>query len=170
MEKLIADLLDVSEMERGHLKIDKKQCDIRSLLDPVTDTFAGNAKSKAIDLTITCPQDVRPICADPDRVVQVLSNLVGNALKFTPENGKVSVDVCALPGEARFSVRDTGPGMSDEDLPHLFEQFWKANGHGKMGKGLGLYIAKMIVEDHGGRIWAERGTSGGSAFFFTIPY
>jgi signal transduction histidine kinase len=78
--------------------------------------------------------------------------------------------VTPLQHEAMFSVRDTGPGISDEELPHIFEQFWKANGSGKKGKGLGLYIARMIVEHHGGRIWAERTVPIGSAFFFTIPY
>jgi signal transduction histidine kinase len=170
MEKLIADLLDVSEIEAGRLKVVKKQCEVGALLDPVRDTFSENAKSKTIEFTVVSPENVPQIHVDQDRIIQVLSNLVGNALKFTPKNGKVSLNVEVFPTEVRFEIRDTGPGISEDELPHIFEQFWKAKGSEKMGRGLGLYIAKMLVDYHGGRIWAETTRHSGSSFFFTIPY
>jgi signal transduction histidine kinase len=170
MNKLITDLLDVSEMERGRLSIERAPCLIPTLLDAVIDTFAEEAKSKHIELVASSPPSAPIIDVDPHRIVQVLSNLVGNALKFTPAKGRVSVDVVVLPREVRFEIRDTGPGIPERELPFVFEQFWRAKASKKGGKGLGLYIAKMIVERHGGRIWAESRKGLGSAFFFTIPY
>jgi signal transduction histidine kinase len=170
MEKLIADLLDVSEMEAGRLKVVKKDCEVAALLDTVRDTFSENAKSKMIEFAIACPKNTPQIFVDSDRIVQVLSNLVGNAIKFTPKNGKVSLNVEVFPAEVRFEIRDTGPGISEDELPHIFEQFWRAKGSERKGKGLGLYIAKMLVEYHGGKIWVETTPKTGSTFFFTIPH
>jgi signal transduction histidine kinase len=102
-------------------------------------------------------------------MIQVLSNLVGNTLKFTPRGGSVSVRVTKLPREVRFEVQDTGPGILPEAQPHVFEQFWKTKSSGKRGRGLGLYIAKMIVEAHRGRIWVKSNGHTGSTFFVALP-
>jgi signal transduction histidine kinase len=169
MEKLISDLQDVSEMEMGRLTIEKKQFEIPSMLESIRDTFAQAARSKSIELEIAHPEKIPRLHADPDRIIQVLSNLVGNALKFTPNGGKIAVRVSVFPREVRFEVQDTGPGIAEESLSRVFEQFWKTKTSGKRGRGLGLYIAKMIVERHGGKIWVESDGRTGSAFFFTIP-
>jgi signal transduction histidine kinase len=169
MEKLISDLLDISEIEMGHLRLEKKSCTIASLLDSVHDTFAESARAKSIELNFSSPAGNPSIIVDPDRIIQVLTNLVGNALKFTPEGGHIFASATVLPKEVRFSVQDTGPGISPEAQPHVFEQFWKARSSGKRGRGLGLYIAKMIVEQHGGRIWLESDGRTGTTFYFTLP-
>jgi signal transduction histidine kinase len=109
------------------------------------------------------------VLADGSRVLQVLSNLVGNAIKFTPDGGSVRI-ACAADGEsARFSVTDTGPGIPPEQIPQLFGRFWQADSADRRGVGLGLSIAKGIVEAHGGRIWVESRVGAGSTFHFTLP-
>jgi signal transduction histidine kinase len=106
---------------------------------------------------------------DNVRIHQVLSNLVGNALKFTPPDGRVTIGCVLLEREARFSVVDTGPGISPEEIPHIFGRFWQANQNDGRGVGLGLAIAKGLVEGHGGRIWVESTVGEGARFYFTIP-
>ena len=170
MDKLISDLLDVSEMEMGRLRIEKKPCEINALLGPLRDTFMEQARANSIELVIPSASENPQLLADPDRLIQVLSNLVGNALKFTPAGGKVSVHTAVSPREVRFQVRDTGPGISEDARPHVFEQFWKTKASGKRGRGLGLFIAKMIVERHNGKIWVESDGRTGSTFCFTIPH
>jgi signal transduction histidine kinase len=99
----------------------------------------------------------------------VLSNLVGNAHKFTPEGGHIEVRIEAVDGFARFTVADTGPGLGAQDLPHVFDRFWQARRVRRGGVGLGLPITKGIVDAHGGRIWAESVAGVGTTFHFTIP-
>lgn len=169
MQKLVADLLDVSEIEGGRLKVERRPADPCLLMDDVRDAFAEEAKSRQIQLAVDCPRDIPRILADPDRIAQVLSNLVGNAIKFTPRGGKVSVIAAASAAEVRFEVQDTGPGISEDQLPHVFQQYWTTAKSETAGRGLGLYIAKVLVEHHGGRIWVETGPATGTVFFFTIP-
>jgi len=108
--------------------------------------------------------------ADRERVLQVLSNLLGNALKFTPPGGRIRVDVERQDRmTARFTVADTGPGVLEQDAPHVFERYWKHETEGKKGTGLGLFIAKGIVDAHGGRIWVEGEPGRGATFRFTLP-
>ena len=107
--------------------------------------------------------------ADTARLLQVLSNLVGNAIKFTPRGGVITVRIEPLGDEVRFAVRDTGPGIAPDQVPHIFGRFWQANRKDRRGIGLGLAIAKGIVEVHGGRIWVESTLGAGSTFYFTIP-
>lgn len=168
MESLISDILDVSELEDGRLRIAPRPCDVRAIFDDVKATFAEQAKSRAIELEIDDSRAIPRVLADHGRVVQVLSNLVGNALKFTPNGGRVWLRTAAA-AEVRFEVHDSGPGIPAEDVPHVFEQFWKAGSSERVGRGLGLYIAKMLVEQHGGRIWVETSAQHGTAFFFTLP-
>jgi signal transduction histidine kinase len=143
---------------------------VAPILQSVGETFLEQARSKSIELEIDYPKQPLLLNADPDRIFQVLSNLVSNALKFAPKDGKVSVDASAGPQEVCFAVRDTGPGIPVEARPHVFEKFWKTRNSGKPARGLGLYIAKMIVELHNGRIWVESDGRTGSAFLFTVPY
>ena len=99
----------------------------------------------------------------------MLSNLVGNAIKFTPAGGRVTVRVEADAQEARISVRDTGPGIPDEMLPYIFERYWRVRQQGRLGTGLGLSIARGLVEVHGGRLWVETKVGEGTTFTFTLP-
>ncbi len=168
MQKLIVDLLDISEIEDGRLKIVRIPTDPRTLVEEVRDAFANEASSKRIELAVSCPRDIPPILADHDRIVQVLSNLLGNALKFTPGGGQVAVNAKASGAEVLFEVRDTGPGIAEGQLPHIFQQFWTTASSEKTGLGLGLYIAKTLVEHHGGRIWVDTGRDRGTSFYFTV--
>jgi len=107
--------------------------------------------------------------ADGERVLQILSNLVGNAVKFTPEGGTVTLSSAPGDGEVRFSVTDTGPGIPPEQVPHIFGAFWQARHADRRGLGLGLSIARGLVEAHGGRIWVESEPGRGASFVFTLP-
>ena len=109
------------------------------------------------------------VLADRDGLCRVFANLIGNAVKFTPEHGRVTVRA-ALEGDVvRFAVSDTGPGIAEAEVPHVFERFWQSSGHHVPGAGLGLAIAREIVEAHGGRIWVETGRGAGTTFHFTVP-
>jgi signal transduction histidine kinase len=106
---------------------------------------------------------------DDDRISQVLNNLVGNALKFTPKHGRIALDAQRVDGELVMSVRDSGCGIAADELERVFERFWQVPGGARVGSGLGLYISRCIVEAHGGRIWAESTPGKGTTFSFTLP-
>jgi signal transduction histidine kinase len=133
------------------------------------DTFGALAAQKSV----TLEQEVSPgglrFWGDPERIGQLLSNLVGNALRFTPEGGRVTIRAVESGFHTRIEVRDTGPGIASQHLPRIFDRFWRAEGGGGKGTGLGLYIAKGIVESHRGRIWVESRVGMGSAFIFELP-
>jgi signal transduction histidine kinase len=113
--------------------------------------------------------DDAAVSADRDRVLQVLSNLLGNALKFTAGGGTVTVSVHLEEGAIRFAIGDTGPGIASENLDRIFDRFWKDESAGRRGTGLGLFIVRGIVEAHGGGVWVESELGRGSTFFFTLP-
>lgn len=169
MHRLVTDLQDVSEIESGRLKMTPKPTDARALIDEVREALAGEASARGIELTVDSSPELPPIEADPDRILQVLANLVGNALKFTPGGGKVSVHAQAAADHVRFEVRDTGPGIAGDQLPHIFQQFWTTASSRTIGRGLGLYIASTLVDRHGGRIWVQTARDQGTSFFFAIP-
>jgi two-component system, chemotaxis family, sensor kinase Cph1 len=126
-------------------------------------------EEKLIAFRCEVARDVPNIRIDHGRIVQVLTNLIGNAVKFTPEGGTVVMQVTSGEGKVQFSVSDTGPGIRNEDLPHIFERFWQATRTAHLGTGLGLPIAKGIVEAHGGVIWVESRPGVGATFYFTLP-
>jgi signal transduction histidine kinase len=113
-------------------------------------------------------ENLPSVLADASRIQQVLSNLVGNAVKFTPRQGTITVAADLLDTEVRFAVIDTGPGIPPEQVPHIFGRFWQAKSSDRRGIGLGLAIAKGIVEAHNGRIWVESQVGLGSTFYFTL--
>jgi signal transduction histidine kinase len=169
MNRLIGDLLDTVQLESGRLTLDLEDVDVAGLFRQIDETFQPLAARRRISLTPMAPEDGVRVRADSFRVSQVLGNLLGNAIKFTPEGGEVSVAATPIGGEIVFSVRDNGPGIPAEQMEHLFEQFWQARKNDKRGVGLGLTIAKGIIEAHGGRIWCEPAPGAGSTFSFALP-
>jgi PAS domain S-box-containing protein len=168
MERLIHDLVDVASLESGRLVLRTESLDPAVLVTEVVDTHRPAAERKSLRLESAVPPDLPRVEGDRHRLFQVFDNLVGNALKFTPPGGAVTVGAERLGGEVRFFVRDTGPGIPAEDLPHLFEAYWKAPSHREPGSGLGLSIARRIVEAHGGRLRVESEPGAGSVFSFTL--
>jgi len=170
MERLLADLLAVARLDCGQtLPVSPATMDLRSLLEEVHAAFACPARGNGRRLECRMPETLPSVHADRDRIHQVLSNLVGNALKFTPTGGTVTIEAEAVPGEVRCSVRDTGPGLTEEEVDRIFDPFWQAEKTARLGFGLGLKIAKCIVEAHGGSMSVESVPGEGSTFSFTLP-
>jgi PAS domain S-box-containing protein len=169
MDRLIKDLLDMSSIDAGHLALDRRPHPLGALVDDALEALRPLAARKSLQLDARVPdQDLSLVC-DRWRVVQVFSNLIGNAIKFTPEGGTITLRAEPRGRDVRFSVADTGPGIARERLPHVFERYWQADETAKAGTGLGLYICKGIVEAHGGAMSVESEAGRGSTFFFTLP-
>jgi signal transduction histidine kinase len=170
MNDLIQDLLDVAVVEAGQLKVERARLSAADLTREVVEMHTPLASSSRLELRLEVGRDVHDIWGDRNRLLRVLDNLIGNALKFTKEGGRITVQVAARDREVVFSVADTGPGMTPESVAHVFDRFWQAAGRaGRLGAGLGLPIARGIVEAHGGKIWVESTVGRGSTFYFTIP-
>lgn len=169
MNRMIQDLLDVKRMESGRLTIDPRPEHPGALINDTVDMLRPLAVGSTIRMETNVEDNLPLVIADAARVQQVLSNLVGNAVKFTPRAGTITVCAERIDGEVRFSVIDTGPGIPAEQLPHIFGRFWQAKTSDRRGIGLGLAIAKGIVEAHNGRIWVESSVGLGSTFYFTLP-
>lgn len=169
MSRLIQDLVDVQRMDSGGLEIERHPVSARALLVDAHEMLRPLAEKEGISLTLDVPPELPNISADPHRLHQVLGNLVGNAIKFTPTHGSILLRGEEVDGEVRIQIADTGPGIAADQLPHVFGQFWQASRTDRRGIGLGLAIAKGIVESHDGRIWVESVLGQGSSFFFTVP-
>ena len=169
MRRLIGDLTDVTSLGAGKLSITSTPTDQGLMVAEALEAFQILAAEKRIELEADSGGAPLAVRCDHGRIVQVLVNLVGNAVKFTQDGGKVSVAATGLGDEALFSVKDNGPGIPADLLEAVFERFWQVGESDRRGLGLGLYIAKGIVEAHGGRIWAESRVGHGSSFHFTIP-
>ncbi|MFL5481965.1 MAG: ATP-binding protein [Gemmatimonadaceae bacterium] len=169
MNRLIGDLLDIVRLETGHLSLNIRRIDVNRMLKDTFDAFEARASDQGITLALTPAPDGTLVQADEERVLQLLDNLVGNALKFTPSGGRVSIDAYVDDGEWHASVADTGPGIAEEQRSRLFDRFWQARGDDRRGLGLGLAIAKGIAEAHGGRLWVDSTVGEGSAFQFAMP-
>jgi len=168
---LVENLLDVSELERGALTLRKTQVKIQEIAQRVVQEMGDIAQERAIAIMARVPP-LPIIMADPDRIEQVLVHLIGNALKFTPRGGQVVVVGYMAKGAVVVQVRDTGIGIPPEAMPYLFSKFYQVDGSSTRragGTGLGLYLCKLIVEAHGGEIWAESKPNRGSTFNFTLP-
>ena len=167
MNRLIADLLDLAQIQAGMLSVEQKPQDVDGIIRDCLEMLKPLAAPKDLKLDGMASAGLRVRC-DHERVLQIVSNLVGNAIKFTPEGGSIFIEAQGSGNEARFSVRDTGQGISEEELPRIFDRFWQAQRMNRAGIGLGLSIAKGLVEAHGGRLWVESKLGAGTTFFFTL--
>lgn len=169
MDRMISDILDVEEFSHTKLILKSEQIDVRALLQECIDLFAPIVSSKSFSMTLrTAPE---PIFADMDhdRILQVLSNLIGNSLKFTPNGGTIELSVQKQDAQVELSVADNGPGIPEDEKDQIFERFSQLNRNDRRGLGLGLFIAKWIVEAHGGHIWVKSELGKGSTFSFSLP-
>lgn len=169
MARLISDLLDWGRIEAGGLPLEPSEQEVASLVMEAMESVRPLAEARGLRVAAELPDDSIQVKCDRTRVLQVLGNLLGNAVKFTPDGGQLTVGARLQQGEVRLWVRDTGSGIKPEALPHVFERYWQAKDAESRGTGLGLYIAKGIVEAHGGRIWAQSEWGQGSTFSFTLP-
>ncbi len=168
MNRLIEDLLDLAQIRAGMLSVDMKPQDIEGLVRDGIQMLRPIVAAKDLqELNGTVSAGLHALC-DRGRVLQILSNLVGNAVKFTPKGGLITIDARTNRNEAWFSVRDTGQGISEEELPHVFDRFWQSEKSSQAGIGLGLSIVKGLVEAHGGRLWVESKLGAGTTFYFTL--
>jgi PAS domain S-box-containing protein len=168
MQVLISDLLDFAKLQSGTFSIKRSADNLTYVAGSVVDGFKLMAEAKKQTLETDFPSSLPAVAVDTQRIGQVLSNLVGNAIKFTPEGGKIRVSARQQDNQVVVSVTDTGPGIPSEHLAKVFDWFWQAQGSKRTGSGLGLSIAKGIVEAHGGKIWAESELGKGTSFSFTL--
>jgi signal transduction histidine kinase len=169
MSRWAGDLVDIASLDKGVFGLVVKTCSRAEIVKEPVQAFRPKATEKGIDLSVHVDAPERGVRCDRGRVVQVLMNLLDNAIKFTPHAGTVAVRVEALEREVCFSVSDTGPGIPEQDRENVFEQRWHAAPRSGGGAGLGLYIARRVIEALGGRIWVESAPGRGSTFFLTLP-
>ncbi|NUO52174.1 MAG: PAS domain S-box protein, partial [Polyangiaceae bacterium] len=169
MEHLIGDLLDIASIQAGRLAIEQKLEEPDEVVVEAAEIYEAAAREKGVVIVRECEPQGPPIPIDRDRILQVLGNLLGNAIKFCRSGDIISVRCKRSADHILFSVADTGPGIPDCDLSHVFEPYWSAKAHAKKGTGLGLYISKGVVEAHGGRLWVESKHGEGATFYFTLP-
>lgn len=174
LNRLVDDLQELSRVEAHAYELDIRPLDVSTLVQTVTKRLAPQFGAKRITLDTELAPELLRVLADEGRIIQVLTNLTGNALQHTPENGKVTIVAKRINDEVQISVRDTGIGIPPEHLLHIFDRFYRADKSRSRraggGSGIGLTIARALVEAHGGRIWAESAGEGqGSIFTFTLP-
>jgi len=172
LARLVADLRDLSLAEAGELRLEKQRADLRDVIRQTVTVIEPRLASKRIVLTVKLPDEPVPVEIDPQRIQQVLLNILSNAERYTPEGGQITLSAFTRRAEVRVSVTDNGPGIAPEELPYVFERFWRGDrsrSRATGGTGLGLAIAKQFVEAHGGQIWAESTPGKGSTFTFSLP-
>ncbi|MBP7216487.1 MAG: PAS domain-containing protein [Candidatus Omnitrophica bacterium] len=175
LERLINDLLDLSKLEAGKMQVVSQSCSLEEIIKDSIASLESWAKTKSIALQFKIPEGFPSLQADPDRLAQVLNNLIGNAIKYTPSGGTVTVLATAHPErrEVEVSVIDTGMGVAKENLAKIFDKFYQVSNRMSTdaigGTGIGLSVVKEIVSLHGGKIWVESELGKGSKFIFTLP-
>jgi signal transduction histidine kinase len=180
MQHIVEDLLDRASLDAGRLALNRRPTSVAELFDAATLMFGAIAEEHAIDLVMTFAADLPSVDADPHRLLQVLANLLSNAMKFTPAGGHVRLlaqvdreilDTPILGDDTavRFTVSDSGAGISSEDLSHVFDWYWQSPTGERKGAGLGLAIAKGLIEAHRSRLNVESVEGSGSSFWFTVP-
>jgi signal transduction histidine kinase len=168
MNRLIEDLLDTVRLQAGRLSLDVEIVSVDAIFRQAEETFRPLAEKRQLRFDADADNGAA-VRADPTRVSQIVGNLIGNAIKFTPEHGRVRLRALREDAQVEFQVIDDGPGIPADSMPHLFDSFWQARLSDRRGVGLGLTIAKGIVEAHGGRMWVESTVGTGSTFHFTLP-
>ena len=169
MDRLIRDLLDVTQIEMGQLAIHPQPLDMAGVVDEIVAVFAPRAAAAGLQLIGDVGAGLPQVNADRERITQVLNNLVGNALKFTPEGGAITISAHARASAIELAVVDTGSGIPAGQLPDLFRRYWQADRGAHRGVGLGLAIVHGIVQAHGGTIGVESAVGAGTTFRFTLP-
>jgi signal transduction histidine kinase len=169
MTRLVADLMDVASIEAGRLGLNRTSRNAALLLRDAMEAFEPAASAMGITLTSESSLSACAAELDHERILQVLTNLVGNALKFTPRGGTISIKLERRGAEVCFAVADSGTGVAPEEIANVFDRYYQSSAGDRRGLGLGLFIARSIVEGHGGKIWVESECGSGSTFFFTLP-
>ncbi len=169
MARLIGDLLDVTRIEAGGFVLERASHPVTALVDEAVQHQRVLADARQLALRAEVAPGLPGVYVDRERVLQVFANLLGNAIKFTPPGGSVTVRAERDGACVRFAVADTGSGIAPEDLPRIFDRFWQARRTARQGTGLGLPIAKGIIEGHQGAVWAESAPGVGSTIYFTLP-
>jgi signal transduction histidine kinase len=161
-------LTDAAEIHAGRFHLERQERTLQQVFEPAFELMQLISQEKGVEFAAHLPPDTLRLSVDQPRITQVLDNLLGNAMKFTPPGGKITVSVHIVGNDAQVSVSDTGPGISYEATKRIFEPYWQVQ-EKSTGMGLGLFIAKTIVESHGGRIWVESSVGRGTTFYFTLP-
>ena len=169
MTRLIADLLDLAQIQAGKLSVERSPQDLAGIVREGVDLLLPLALERELKLEGAVSAKELFVHCDRERVLQIFSNLVGNAIKFTPKGGSILIQAEARGTEATLLVRDTGRGIPEEDVPRVFDRFWHAKKGNRSGVGLGLSIVKGLVDAHGGRLWVESTVGTGTTFYFTLP-
>jgi signal transduction histidine kinase len=170
LEAFVADLLEITKLEAGQIILSKQPTDLRSLVSRVVDTLRPLSDRKGQTVHLLLPETASQVEIDRWRIEQVLTNILSNAIKFTPKQGQVNVRLSETEDCLQISIADNGPGISEEDQTEVFDKFFVvADGRGLSGLGLGLYIARQMIDLHNGRIWVESKPGQGSSFYFEVP-
>ncbi len=172
LARLVSDLRELSLAEAGELRLEKRVTDLREIVQHAVTVIDPQLRAKSITLILELPHAPVSVEVDAQRIEQVLLNLLANAERYTPLEGQIRIALSVRGGEAVIQISDTGPGITSEDLPYVFERFWRADksrSRATGGSGLGLAIAKHFIEAHGGHIWAESTLGQGATFTFSLP-
>jgi signal transduction histidine kinase len=170
LEALVTDLLEITKLEAGQVTLAVQPTDLRQIVTRVVEALHPLTDRKSQTVSLRWPESVSPLEVDRRRIEQVLTNVLSNAIKFTPRQGKIDVRLAEMPESLQVCIADNGPGIPQHDQARIFEKFYVvADGRGLSGVGLGLYIARQIVELHGGRIWVDSQVGEGSTFCFALP-
>jgi signal transduction histidine kinase len=172
LSHLIDDLFEVAHLQAGSFRLHLETSSLNDLISDTVEGFSGEITDRGIHLEGRVAPGVDPVLLDPARIGRVLGNLLANAIRHTPDGGQIAIEATGGPAEVRISVRDNGEGIAQEDLPHVFESFYrgeKSRGRASGGSGLGLAIARGFVEAHGGVITAESPPGQGCTVWFTLP-
>ena len=164
MKRLVDDLLDAATIEAGRFSVAPERQALAPIVEDAVEAARLAAEAKRIDIDVGIPEGSPVALVDRQRLTQVLANLIGNAVKFSPEGARVKVELHSGRTGPRIDVTDSGPGISKADLPHVFSRYWQAADSAHLGTGLGLFIARSIVEAHGGRIEASSAAGRGATF------
>ncbi|HEC79918.1 MAG TPA: HAMP domain-containing histidine kinase, partial [Firmicutes bacterium] len=172
LERLINDLLDFTQMETGRLRLDTEVCDLKPIIKDAVESMRPRIEEAGCAVSIEVPPDLPPSICDARRITQVLYNLIGNAVKFSPDGGTITISANKVDRFIRISVKDEGVGIPEENQEKIFDKFYQvdmSDTRRARGLGLGLAISKAIIDAHGGSIWVDSKPEKGSTFYFTVP-